>query len=301
MKGTQQRLEITGLGLAILVLLGCGPASAPDLTSLRVGLGYDDAVRIVGGQAEHVHDRGVRILEWTFPDGSRIEAGVHDGGLSGLEVKDPPGFSVPSMAARATSLGLQGDMPVARLRGLLEPQPVTIHDTSDRECRWTFGDGVLTAVFLRGELREATFASGDETRTLVEVEDPVVLWIEDLYSEHPWERYRALEALASADEPRVNDALLEMLRVESDVMHRGMAATILADRGDRRAGDLLLNDLHREHVPDDILDALGAVGDVKAVYALKTAAERQSSPRTRRRMMWARKRILARLAPFDPD
>ena len=267
-------------------------------------MGYDELAALAGGQCEHVHDRGVRILQWHYKDGSIIEAGIHNGGLSGLNVIDSTGSSGRNMASRRSSgTGLQADMPESKVRQRLGDHPVTMSDASDRECRWTYDDGTLTAVLVRGKLRDATWQgkAADRPEVLVSVTDPVGMLLADLASEYEWDRARALQELDGTEDPRLADALIALLRIETVQRNRGIAALRLADLDDARASDLLLADLDQTVISDNVLRALGAIGDANADAALARAAERVSSPRTLARIQAARSQIQARTGYRPPD
>lgn len=296
-------LLVVGLTVAA-TLIACGSSPAPDFSSLSLRMPYDELAAIAGGQCEHVHDRGVRILQWHYEDGSIIEAGIHDGALSGLNVIDPPDSTGRSTATtKSTRSGLQADMPEADLRDQLGDSAITTHDSSDRECRWTYDDGTLTALLLRGKLNEAVWRSADgaQPAVLVSVSDPVEMMLADLASEQEWDRARALQELEGVDDPRLADALLDLLRIETVKRNRGKAALRLAAMGDSRASDLLLPDLDQDPISEDIIKAMGTIGDLRADAALEQAAERVSSPRTRTRIRAARTQIQRRHGALTSD
>ena len=58
--------------VVLLVRCGADPETAPDLTGLKLGMSYPAAVTLARGECEHVHDRGVRQLEWHYEDGSLV-------------------------------------------------------------------------------------------------------------------------------------------------------------------------------------------------------------------------------------
>jgi hypothetical protein len=239
----------------------------------------------------------VRQVEWRYEDGSSIEATIHDGKLSSLDFDDgdePRGRSIAAVRVKA---GVQSDMPEAVLLERLGDHVVTIDDTSDRECRWSFADGKLTAIFMRGRLENASWQEPgqDEPTVLVQVDDPVVLLVDSLASHRRSDRYRALSSIEHAEDPRLVDALLELLRVETNRQNRGMAASLLAATGDPRTSDLLLSDLRRDPIPVEIIDVLARIGDARAEAELARAHERIDNPATKRKIRQARKSIDRRI------
>ncbi len=272
--------------------LACANPAPENLTDLTLSMSYDEVVAILGGQGEHIHDRGVRVVEWRYSDGSVIESGIHESKISGGNVNEPDGLSGRS-DARAAARGLGNEMTELKMRDVLAPEGVTVEDTSDREVLWTFDDGALRATFMRGQLHEAQWSPTEgEPETLIANTDPVGLLIAQLQHERPSDRFRAMQALKDVHEPRVNDALLAVLARETDFAHRGLAAKILADRGDERASDLLLPDLRKQVISDDILDAIGRIGDLTAADVLRAAEENVGSRHTKRKIHAARVKIL---------
>ncbi len=264
-------------------------------------MAYPDVAAIARGECDAIHDRGVRQLEWHYDDGSFVEATILDGKLSGLEYEDGSEARDRSVAAVRVRVGVQSDATEAVLRRLLGDHAITIDDTSDRECRWSYADGAVTAIFMRGRLERASWeGSGDDgPRMLVEV-DPVVLLVESLASHRPSDRYRALDAIERVDDPRVGDALVNLLKVESDRRFRGMAALLLARAGDPRAGELLLPDLEQEPIADEIIDALAMIGDARAEIVLGWTQERLDDPAKKRKINQARRSIDRRLGRDKP-
>ena len=283
----------------VIVLTRCdgGPETAPDLSGLNFGMSYPAAVTLARGECEHVHDRGVRQVEWHYEDGSLVEATILDGRLSGLEYEDGTAPRGRSIAAVRVQVSVQSDMPETGLRQRLGDHAVTTDDTSDRECRWSYADGTLTAIFMRGRLERASWqeAGHGEPVTWVEVDDPAVLLVDSLASERRSDRYRALYSLERIDDPRVADALVDLLRVETDRHIRGMAARLLADAGDLRASDLLLPDLEDDPVPDEIIGALARIGDARAEAVLGWTQERIDDDAKKRKIQQARKSIDRRI------
>jgi len=178
-----------------------------------------------------------------------------------------------------------------------------VDDSSDRECRWRWDDGRLSATFERGVLTEAIWfpADGGEAQILAEVTDEVEHLLSRLDGQHTADRYVALTELAAVEDPRAADAVIELLKVETDKTIRGKAAQLLAQRGDRRAIPLLLKDLEESVVNVDILRALGQIGDLRAERALRDALHRQGSSRLRSEIQSARRRIRERLGMPAPD
>lgn len=286
-------------GLGLLLSGGaCRSPESPSLAGLELGLSYDDTVAICGFHGDHLHDRGVRILTWAFPDGSSVESGIHDGRISGLN-SDAAGLGGRSQAFRATQAGLHPDMTEWELREHFSPSATTTEDSSDRECRWAWSDGVLTATFMDGKLERATWlrTGTAEAEVLVEPEDRLELLFAALRSDEPSVRYRALLELRALEDWRIADEVLELLAVETERANRTQAALILADRRDERASDLLLPDLEENILPDDLLDAIGRIGNHRAAEALIDAERRVGSFHTRAAIRSARARILARLEP----
>jgi hypothetical protein len=293
------RLTLCVLLVTVVVLARCdgAPETAPDLSGLNLGMSYPAAVTLARGECEHVHDRGVRQLEWHYDDGSLIEATILDGRLSGLEYEDgtaPRGRSIAAVRVRA---GLQPDTPETSLRQRFGDHAVTTDDTSDRECRWSYDDGTLTAIFMHGRLEQASWQEEghDEPVAWVEVDDPVVLLVDSLASERRSDRYRALYFLERIEDPRVAEALVDLLRIETDRRIRGMAARLLADAGDLRASDLLLPDLEDDPIPDEIIDALARIGDARAEAVLRWTQERIDDDGKKRKIQQARKSIDRRI------
>lgn len=299
MKQTLPTIPAGVMIATVVALVDCasGPGTAPDLSPLEWGMSYPAVETVAGEPCEHLHDRGVRVLAWIFADGSHVEATIHDGRLSGLELDDgnqPRGRSVAAVRVKA---GVQSDMPEAELRERLGEHAVAGEDTSDRECRWDYADGSLEAIFMRGRLERAIWNGSGSSEPLVLVEeiDAVPRFLTDLSSPRRSDRYRALQGLESGEDSRVADALVDLLRVETDRGLRAKAATLLADAGDLRVSDLLLPDLEQEHVPDWIIAALARVGDARAEAALARAQKRQEPPATRRKIQNARKAIDRRI------
>ena len=146
--------------LASIGLIGCSdPPAPPDFSGLRAGMDYNTVAAIAGGgPCAPIHDRGIRLLEWRFSDGSRIEATIHDGGLSGLEVDDadePRGRSIAAVRVQAFA---QGAMPEHRMRALLGNDLITREDFSDRDCVWNYPQGELRVLFLRNGLTRASWS-----------------------------------------------------------------------------------------------------------------------------------------------
>ncbi len=283
--------------LAILASCAGDPAAAPDLSALSLGMSYPDVAAIARGECDAIHDRGVRQLEWHYDDGSFVEATILDGKLSGLEYEDGTEARDRSVAAVRVRVGVQSDAAETLLRSILGDHAVTVDDISDRECRWSYADGAVTAIFMRGRLERASWqgAGDDEVRTLVEVDDPVVLIVEMLANPRPSDRYRALNGIERVEDPRVADALVNLLRVETDRRFRGMAALLLARAGDPRASELLLPDLKQEPIADEIIDALAMIGDARAEIVLGWTQDRLDDPAKKRRINQARRSIDRRL------
>ncbi len=283
--------------LALVVRCAGGPATAPDLSGLELGMSYPDLAAIALGECDAIHDRGVRQLEWHYDDDSFVEATILDGKLSGLEYEDGTAARNQSVAAVRVRVGVQSDASETMLRSILGDHAVTVDDISDRECRWSFADGAVTAIFMRGRLERASWqgAGDDERTTLVEVDDPVVLLVESLASRRPSDRYRALNAIERVEDSRVADALLTLLGNESDRRFRGMAALLLARAGDMRAGELLLPDLEQDPIADEIIDALAMIGDARAEIVLEWTQDRLDDPAKKRKINQARRSIDRRL------
>jgi hypothetical protein len=284
----------------LAVSLSCDP---PDLERLELRMGYDEVARIVGAQCEARSDEGYRELKWIYKDGTSIVAGIHDGRASGIQVHYPDGF--PGRRGKADAMlarGIQGDSPEPFLRKVLGDDPLTVEDHSDRDCHWELSGGELTAIFKRGELHEARWTKNQETVTYVEVTDPVALLIEDLQNEHDYIRVQALQGVQEHEDPRIAEALLSLLRHERDTYIRSQSALQLARLGETRASELLLPDLRQEIIPEDIIRAIGEIGDERAADALQAAYDRSRNAYIKKELSKARQRILnrnAREAGYD--
>jgi hypothetical protein len=283
--------------LLTVSLCACsGPNVAPDLSGLAVGQGYDQVVSITGRRCEHLSDSGVRVVVWSYEDGSWVEAGIYEGALSGLT---PSGPRAERRASRIRSDHIRTDS----LHAILGDDFVTTDDSSNRECRWSWDNGRLLATFERGILKQATWlpADGGDARILAEVTDEVAMLLAGLDSPQTADRYRALTALSAVADPRVADAVVGLLQTEADKTNRGKAALLLAQRGDRRANGLLLRDLHEPIINVDVLQALGQIGDLQTEQALRDALHRQGSSRIQAEIQSARARIRERLGMPPPD
>ncbi|MDH3456789.1 MAG: HEAT repeat domain-containing protein [Gemmatimonadota bacterium] len=272
------------------------PSNAPDLSGLTVGQDYDQVVSITGLRCEHLSDSGVRIVVWSYEDGSSIEAGIYEGTLSGLT---PSG----AHAERRASGIRNDDISADSLHALLGDDFATVDDASDRECRWRWDDGRLLATFERGILQQATWLSADggDPRILAEVTDEVAMLLAGLDSPQAADRYRTLTALSPVADPRVADAVIELLQTETDKTNRGKAALLLAQRGDRRANGLLLQDLQEPIINVDVLRALGQIGELRTEQALRDALHRQGGSRIQAEIQSARARIRDWLGMPAPD
>ncbi|MCP3981061.1 MAG: HEAT repeat domain-containing protein [bacterium] len=284
--------------VVLLATLGCGdgPDTAPELSGLSLGMSYPDVASLAGGECDAIHDRGVRQLLWRYEDGSLVEATIHDGRLSGLEYDDGGEPRDRSVAAMRVRTSVQSDMSAPMLRELLGDHAVTYDDTSDRECLWSWSDGSLTAIFMRGGLERATWqpASDGPAQTLVAVDDPVPLLVRGLSSHRPSDRYRALHALEDADDSRIADALLELLGRETERGNRGRAVMLLARAGDVRAGDVLLRFLDERPLQREVIEALGMIGDARAEIRLEWTQENVEDAEMRREISRARRGIKRR-------
>jgi HEAT repeat protein len=190
-------------------------------------------------------------------------------------------------------------MTEAELRAHFEPEPQTFEDASDRECRWTWDDGALTVLLLRGKLERASWlATGaEEAELLVDPGDRLERLLSALKGGQPPDRYRALIEIRKLQDWRAADGVLQLLRLESDFVNRSQAALILAELGDERASDLLLNDLRARTIPDAILEAIGKIGNERAVDELIQAERRVGSVHTKAKIRSAIAQIESRLPP----
>ena len=297
MRNRPKRLPSLTLPLLYSAISACQASHpAPDLSGLTVGLGYDEIVEYLGSRCEHRADGGVRGVVWSYEDGSSIEVGIYQGTLSGLTARGP-------QAERRAAAVRSEDTTADSLHVLFGEQFTTVDDTSDRECLWRWDDGRLVVTLERGVMREAIWYPEDQSHAvlLAEVHDEIEFVLAGLRSDLPSERFRALTKLADQRDPRLAEALVELLRTETDRTNRGKAGLILARVGDARAKNLLLPDLEVAPLNPDVLEALGEVGDLSTDAALREALHREGSYRLQADVQNARARIRLRHRAPPPD